>query len=178
MIFSKKRIAFYFHRLYISIKWSEMEQKTTKLEQSGAEVERMYGKYDHTVDAKGRLFVPSKLREHLGETFYVMPGTDTCLNVYSRQGWEQVQERINAIPLSKRRGIRFLLGNVLECSPDKQGRFLLTPELRQYASLEQEVTILGQGDHVEIWARDAYRAEEEEKLTPEYIRSVMEELEI
>ena len=138
----------------------------------------MYGKYDHTVDAKGRLFGPSKLREHLGETFYVMPGGDACLNVYSTEGWARVQERINAIPLSKRGDVRILLGNILECTPDKQGRFLLTPELRQYAKLEQEVTILGQGDHVEIWARDAYREAEEQKLSPAYMRSIMEALEI
>lgn len=138
----------------------------------------MYGKYDHTVDTKGRLFVPSKLREHLGETFYVMPGSDACLNVYSTEGWAKVQERINAIPLSKRGDVRILLGNILECSPDKQGRFLLSPELRQYANLQQEVTILGQGDHVEIWSRDAYRAAEDQKLSPAYMRSIMEALEI
>jgi len=136
----------------------------------------MYGKYEHTVDAKGRLFVPSKLREGLGETFYVMPGSDTCLNLYSTEGWARVQERINAIPVSKRGDVRFLLSNIQECTPDKQGRFLLTPELRQYASLEQEVTFLGQGDHVEIWARDAYKLGEEQKLTPAYMRSIMEDL--
>lgn len=136
----------------------------------------MYGKYEHTVDAKGRLFVPSKLRENLGETFYVMPGSDTCLNVYSTEGWARVQERINAIPLSRRGDVRILLSNIQECTPDKQGRFLLTPELRQYASLEQEVTFLGQGDHVEIWSRDVYRANEEQKLSPAYMRSIMEDL--
>lgn len=138
----------------------------------------MYGKYEHTVDAKGRLFVPSKLRENLGETFYVMPGSDTCLNVYSTAGWEKVQQRINAIPLSRRGDVRILLSNIQECTPDKQGRFLLTPELRQYASLEQEVTFLGQGDHVEIWNRDVYKASEEQKLSPAYMRSIMEALEI
>ena len=138
----------------------------------------MYGKYEHTVDAKGRLFVPSKLRENLGETFYVMPGSDTCLNVYSTAGWEKVQQRINAIPLSRRGDVRILLSNIQECTPDKQGRFLLTPELRQYASLEQEVTFLGQGDHVEIWNREVYKASEEQKLSPAYMRSIMEALEI
>ena len=136
----------------------------------------MYGKYEHTVDAKGRLFVPSKLRDGLGETFYVMPGSDTCLNLYSTEGWAKVQEKINAIPVSRRGDIRFLLSNIQECTPDKQGRFLLTPELREYASLEQEVTFLGQGDHVEIWARDAYKQGEEQKLTPAYMRSIMEDL--
>ena len=136
----------------------------------------MYGKYEHTVDAKGRLFVPSKLRDGLGETFYVMPGSDTCLNLYSTEGWAKVQERINAIPVSRRGDVRFLLSNIQECTPDKQGRFLLTPELRQYASLEQEVTFLGQGDHVESWARDAYKQGEEQKLTPAYMRSIMEDL--
>ena len=136
----------------------------------------MYGKFDHTFDAKGRLFVPSKLREELGEIFYVMPGSDTCLNIYTTQGWEAVQARINAVPLSRRGDIRILLSNIQECTPDKQGRFLLTPELKKYAGLDGEVTFLGQGDHVEIWARDVYRQNEEQKLSPAYMRSIMEDL--
>lgn len=138
----------------------------------------MYGKFHHSVDNKGRIFVPSKLRDELGETFYVMPGTETCLNVYNRESWQAVQEKINAIPLSARGDLRFFLSNICECTPDKQGRFLLPAELRDYAELGQEVTFLGQGDHAEIWASDKYRSDEEKKLSPAYMRSVMEALNI
>lgn len=138
----------------------------------------MYGKYNHTVDAKGRIFVPSKMREILGETFFVMPGIENCLNVYTFTEWQKVQEKINALPLSKRTGLRVLLSNICECTPDKQGRFLLPAELRQYAGLKQEVTFLGQGDHAEIWDAETYQAAETEKLSPAYMQSVMEALEI
>lgn len=138
----------------------------------------MYGKFEHTVDAKGRIFVPSKLRETLGETFFVMPGIENCLNVYTREGWQKLQDKINELPLTKRAGLRVLLSNICECTPDKQGRFLLPAELRGYANLTQNVTFLGQGDHAEIWDADTYSSTEAEKLSPAYMRSVMEALEI
>ena len=138
----------------------------------------MYGKYQHTVDNKGRIFVPSKLREDLGETFFVMPGIENCLNVYTQAGWQVMQDKINEPPLAKRAGLRVLMGNICECTPDKQGRFLIPTELRDYAGLKQEVTFLGQGDHAEIWDAETYRKTEEEKLSPEYMRSILEALEI
>lgn len=138
----------------------------------------MYGKFNHTVDAKGRIFVPSKLRESLGETFYVMPGIENCLNIYNLEGWKKVQEKIDQLPLAKRAGLRVLMSNICECTPDKQGRVLLPAELRKYAGLTQEVTFLGQGDHAEIWDAETYCAAETAKLSPDYMRSVMEALEI
>lgn len=138
----------------------------------------MYGKYNHSVDAKGRIFVPAKLRETLGETFFVMPGIENCLNVYTAEGWQKVQDKINELPLAKRASLRVLMGNIFECAPDKQGRFLLPTELRDYAGLKQEVTFLGQGDHAEIWDAETYRTAEADKLSPDYMRSVMEALEI
>lgn len=138
----------------------------------------MYGKYQHSVDAKGRIFVPSKLRETLGETFFVMPGIENCLNVYTFEGWQKVQEKINELPLAKRASLRVLMSNICECTPDKQGRFLLPAELRQYAGLTQEVIFLGQGDHAEIWDAETYRETETAKLSPAYMRSVIEALEI
>ena len=138
----------------------------------------MYGKYEHTLDAKGRVFVPAKLRETLGETFFVMPGLENCLNVYTREGWQRLQDKINQLPMARRAGLRVLLSNICECTPDKQGRVLLPAELRAYAALEQDVIFLGQGDHSEIWNAELYRASEAENLSPEYVRSVMEALEI
>jgi len=136
----------------------------------------VYGKYRHTVDPKGRLFVPSKLREELGESFYVTLGLDHCLTVYTEAGWQAILDRYNAMPLSQSRKIRFLFANAARCEPDKQGRFLLPQELRNYAGLSQEVTFIGQGNHAELWDSAAYDALERETLTPENLAAAMEEL--
>lgn len=136
----------------------------------------MYGKYQHTVDPKGRLFVPSKLREELGEVFYVTVSPERCLSVYTEEGWQKVQDRYNELPISLAGKMRVLLANAAKCEPDKQGRFLLPTQLRQYAGLETEVTFLGQGGHAEIWDSARYNELEQQMLTPDNIRAVMEEL--
>lgn len=137
----------------------------------------MVGKYIHTVDPKGRLFVPSKLKEELGESFYVTLGLDHCLSVYTEAGWQAIVEKYNALPISQARKMRFLFANAAKCEPDKQGRFLIPTTLRDYAGLKQEVTFIGQAGHAEIWDSEAYERLEAESLTPENLAAVMEELE-
>ena len=129
----------------------------------------MYGKYQHTLDAKGRLFVPSKLKEELGAAFYIAKAPDACLTVYPEAEWQKVLDHCNELPASKARAMRFFFANVAKCEPDKQGRFLLPAELRQ-------VVFLGQAGRAEIWSAERYAAEEAKYLTPEAIAEVMEEL--
>ena len=136
----------------------------------------MYGKYRHTVDAKGRLFVPSNLREELGESFYVTLGLDHCLSVYTQESWQKILDRYAELPMSKARTLRFLFANAAQCDPDKQGRFLIPAELRKYAGLEQEVCFIGQGDHAEIWNAATYDELESTQLTPENLAAALEEL--
>ena len=136
----------------------------------------MFGKYKHTVDEKGRLFVPSKLREELGNTFYVTLGLDHCLSVYTESGWQAILDKYNALPIVQARKMRFLFANAAKCEPDKQGRFLIPAELRQYAGLSNEVTFIGQGGHAEIWDSAAYDELDRQTLTPENLAAVMEEL--
>ena len=136
----------------------------------------MFGKYKHTLDPKGRLFVPAKLREELGSAFYVARSLDPCLTVYTEEEWQRIVERSKAAPSSKARGLRTFFANVVRCEPDKQGRFLIPADLRQYAGLSQEVTFIGQGGHAEIWDSAAYEALEQETLTPENLAAAMEEL--
>ena len=136
----------------------------------------MVGKYRHTVDPKGRLFVPSKLRDELGDAFYVTLGLDHCLSGYTEAGWQAIVEKFNALPISKARKMRFLFANAAKCEPDKQGRFLIPTELREYAGLKQEVIFIGQAGHAEIWDSEAYDQLEAETLTPEALASAMEEL--
>ena len=116
----------------------------------------MVGKFNHTVDPKGRLFVPSKLRDELGDSFYVTLGLDHCLSVYTEEGWQAIVDKYNALPISQARKMRFLFANAAKCEPDKQGRFLIPTTLREYAGLKQEVTFIGQAGHAEIWDSEAY----------------------
>ena len=136
----------------------------------------MVGKYRHNVDPKGRLFVPAKLREELGESFYVTLGLEHCLSVYTEAGWQAIVDKYNALPMSQARKMRFLFANAAKCEPDKQGRFLIPTELRDYAGLKDEVMFVGLAGHAEIWDSATYYALEAETLTPEYMASVMEEL--
>lgn len=136
----------------------------------------MVGKYVHTVDPKGRLFVPSRLRDELGGSFYVTLGLDHCLSVYPEDAWQAIVDKYNALPVSQARKMRFLFANAAKCEPDKQGRFLIPATLRDYAGLKQEVTFIGQAGHAEIWDTESYDKLEAETLTPENLAAVMEEL--
>lgn len=138
--------------------------------------EPMYGRYEHLLDPKGRVFVPAKLRAELGDAFYVTLGLDHCLSVYTEQDWNAILEKFAAMPISQSTKMRFLFANAAKCEPDKQGRFLLPAELRGYAGIEQSVTFIGLGNRAEIWNTETYRKLEAEMLTPENLKAVMEEL--
>ena len=136
----------------------------------------MYGKYKHTLDAKGRLFVPAKLREELGASFYVAQGADTCLTVYTEEEWQKLLEKFASMPSSRTRHMRSFFANVHKCEPDKQGRILLPESMRNYAKIKQDVVFIGLATRAEIWSAELYEAEEAEYLTPENIAALMEEL--
>ena len=118
----------------------------------------MTGQYQHSIDAKGRVFIPAKLREELGETFYVTMGMDSCLSVYSDASWAKFTEKFESLPYTKTKAMRPLFANAAKCEPDKQGRILLPAELRAYAGLEKDVTIIGNRNHAEIWATEVWNA--------------------
>lgn len=136
----------------------------------------MYGKYRHSVDPKGRLFVPAKLREELGEAFYVTLGLDQCLTVYTQASWDSLMQKCNSVPIYQYGKFRFLLANVTKCEPDKQGRFLLPQDLRNYANITQNVVFIGQGTHAEIWDAETYEQLENAQLSPENLLAAMKEL--
>lgn len=136
----------------------------------------MYGKYRHTVDPKGRLFVPSKLRDELGEAFYVTLGLDHCLSVYTEAGWQSILDKYNALPISQARKMRFLFANAAKCEPDAQGRIVLPQKLRAYAHLEKDVVVIGVSNRAEIWNAEKWAEIEAEELNPENLAAVMEEL--
>lgn len=138
----------------------------------------MTGQYQHSIDAKGRLFIPAKLREELGETFYVtIAGTDPCLAVYSEEGWQKLTEKFDSLPYSKaKKAIRTLYSNAAKCEPDAQGRVLIPQKLRAYANLEKDVVVAGVSKRAEIWNAEAWAKLEAEEMEADSLAAVMEEL--
>lgn len=120
----------------------------------------LIGAYDCSIDLKGRLNFPAKLREDLGEEFLVAKGLgDNCLCVYSKAEWAILEEKIKTLPLSKARNFqRFFFASAGKAEPDKQGRIVIPQALREYAGLEKDVKIIGSSTHCEIWSLDRWNA--------------------
>ena len=114
------------------------------------------GEYSHTIDAKGRIIVPVKFRESLGDNFVVTKGLDNCLFVYTKEDWQKFEEKLRTLPLTNkdaRKFTRFFLAGAAEMEVDKQGRILIPSVLREFASLEKDVVFVGVGSRIEIWNR-------------------------
>ena len=117
------------------------------------------GEYNHTIDAKGRLIVPAKFREILGDNFIVTKGLDGCLFVYPNDEWTRFEEKLKSLPLTNknaRQFTRFFLAGAAACEVDKQGRILLPQVLREVASLEKDVVLVGVASRIEIWSRERW----------------------
>lgn len=113
-----------------------------------------YGEYQHTVDPKGRVIVPSKLREGLGDKFIITKGLDECLFVYSLDEWGNLEAKLKNLPFTDkdvRAFVRFFFAGASECEVDKQGRILIPQNLRTHAQLEKDLYIIGVSSRVEIW---------------------------
>ena len=136
------------------------------------------GEYNHTVDPKGRLIVPSKFREQLGSEFVVTKGLDGCLFVYPAEEWHNIEEKFRNISMTSkdaRKFSRFFFAGAAAVELDKQGRILLPPVLREYANLEGEAHIIGMDTNLEIWNTELWN-EENAQYTPESVAAIMEEL--
>ena len=119
------------------------------------------GEYNHTIDAKGRLIIPSKFRELLGEEFVLTRGLDGCLYIYPMDEWESFEMKLRSLPLTNKNArdfVRFFLSGAIECEIDKQGRFLITGNLREYAKLEKDTVIIGVGTRIEIWDKEKWKS--------------------
>lgn len=114
------------------------------------------GEYNHTIDTKGRLIVPSKFREALGDEFVVTKGLDGCLFVYPMEEWTAFTDKLKDLPLTKkdaRQFSRFFLAGAASCEVDKQGRILIPAVLREFAGLEKDAVLVGVSSRIEIWSR-------------------------
>ena len=136
----------------------------------------MTGQYAHNIDAKGRLFMPAKLREELGETFHVTIGPDHCLTIYPNETWDDFMAKFREMPYSMGKSLRVLSANAVDCEPDAQGRILIPAKLREYAGLQKEVVVIGSFDRAEIWNAERWAREESLALESGSLERAMEDM--
>ena len=137
----------------------------------------MTGEFQHSLDSKGRIFIPAKLRDELGEVFFVTLSMDKCLCAYSSENWQLFSDKVSAMPYVKQRKMRPLFAYAAKCELDTQGRILIPQNLRDYAGLTKNVTVVGCNNHAELWDAAAWDEINAIETTPENISAVMEELE-
>lgn len=133
---------------------SSLWQSTEK-----AVIAMFMSEYNHTIDTKGRLIIPSKFRDILGEEFVVTKGMDGCLFVYGNADWEAFEQKLTQLPLinkEARKFARFFLAGAAQLEVDKQGRILLPANLREFAGLEKDVVLAGVGSRIEIWSKEKW----------------------
>lgn len=116
------------------------------------------GTFEHTIDTKGRMAFPNKLRERLGLSFIVTIGPENCLYVYSEEEWENFTEKIKTLTGEKARAAKLFIVKACTVEPDKQGRILIPQNLRDYANLSHDVTVLGVINRAEIWDSARFNA--------------------
>jgi len=117
------------------------------------------GEYNHTIDAKGRLIVPSKFREQLGNEFVITKGLDGCLFVYSNEEWQNIENSFRDKPLTSkdaRKFMRFFFAGACSCEVDKQGRILIPAVLREFADITKDAVLVGVGGRIEIWSKEKW----------------------
>ena len=136
----------------------------------------LIGEYSHSLDVKGRLIMPAKLREDMGENFIITTGLDGCLFGFSMSEWQKFEDKLKTLPITNKNARNFVTG-ATECELDKQGRFLIPGKLREVASLDKDVTIIGAGTRIEIWNKEKWEEHNsEENLSIAEIEKNMEEL--
>ncbi|WP_230397762.1 division/cell wall cluster transcriptional repressor MraZ [Novisyntrophococcus fermenticellae] len=117
------------------------------------------GEYSHTIDPKGRLIIPSRFREQLGDEFVLTKGLDGCLSIYPMDEWEKFEEQLRSLPLTNKNArtfSRFFVAGATACELDKQGRILVPGTLREFAGLEKDVVLTGNINRIEIWSKQKW----------------------
>ena len=138
----------------------------------------LIGEYEHSLDAKGRLIMPAKLREDIGEKFIITKGLDGCLFAFSIAEWKIFEEKLRSLPISNkdaRKFSRFFFAGAMDCEIDKQGRFLISSNLREFAELEKDVIIVGMDSRIEIWSKEKWNKFDED-ISADEIAEKMEML--
>ncbi len=139
----------------------------------------LIGEYRHSIDEKGRTSIPTKFRKELGKVFYITRGIDGMIDVYTKEAWERLQQKLAELPMTveaNRKFKRFILGASSEISPDKQGRILISQALKEHSKIfaEKKVVWAGVGDKVEIWSEKLWEQQNEKSI--ENISEISESL--
>lgn len=138
------------------------------------------GEYQHTLDDKGRIIMPSKFRTGLGDEFVITKGLDSCLFVYPKNEWEVIENKLKELPLTNRDArafVRFFFSGASESNLDKQGRVLIPGNLREHSSLDKDAIIIGVATRLEIWSKELWDDyNEDENLSYDSIAEKMAEL--
>ena len=114
------------------------------------------GEFNHSIDSKGRLIIPSKLRESLGEHFVITKGMDGCLFLYPDNEWKAFEEKLRTLPLTNKKArkfSRFFVAGATTCELDRQGRILVPATLREFGGLEKDVVLTGNLNRIEVWSK-------------------------
>ena len=124
-------------------------------------VKMFMGEYHHTIDEKGRLILPAKFRNELGEKFIITRGLDAekCLYVYSMNDWNRIVSKLNTLPFTKKDArifVRTFFSGATECEFDRQGRINITSPLVSYADLQKDCVVIGANDRIEIWSKERW----------------------
>jgi MraZ protein len=119
----------------------------------------LLGEYQHSLDEKGRLIIPAKFREDLGENFVITRGLDNCLFAYPLSQWKTIEEKVKELPTSQaetRAFVRMFFSGAVEAELDKQGRIVIPQQLREHARIDRDVFVIGVSTKVEIWAKEVW----------------------
>ena len=137
------------------------------------------GEYQHSLDDKGRVTIPSKYRDQLGESFVLTKGLDGCLFIYTQDEWTNFEQKLKNLPLTNmnaRKFVRFFLSGAVECMTDKQGRILIPNTLRVYSQIEKDIVFIGMSNRIEVWSLENWKAYNNMDIDVEALASQMEEL--
>lgn len=135
------------------------------------------GEYHHSIDEKGRVIIPAKFRDALGDRFVMTRGLDNCLFVYPMQEWAVMEQKLKSLPLMKadaRAFTRFFLSGATECELDKQGRVNIPANLREHARLDTQAVVIGVSNRVEVWSKELW--ESYSRLSEQSFNEIAEKL--
>lgn len=139
----------------------------------------LYGGFEHTIDKKGRVFIPAKFRDDLGESFIICRGISgkQCLCIYPFSRWEQLVEKLSALPMSKSSELkRFIFDGAFNVEFDAQGRIVIPPSLREYAALENAAHLIGMDSYIELWSSELWNSEKDYNPAKIFAEAEMAEL--